>query len=58
VSDGALPWLRVLSLFDHFEVFAQGGIDTRDVVYFGLFTLLFLYVTLLGLESRRWRGVR
>jgi ABC-2 type transport system permease protein len=58
VSDGALPWLRALSLFDHFEVFAQGGVDTRDVSYFVLFTAVFLCVTLLGFESRRWRGVR
>lgn len=58
VGEGALRWLRALSLFDRFEVFAQGGIDTRDVVYFGLFTMGFLGVTLLGLESRRWRGVR
>jgi len=58
VSESALAWLRALSLFDRFEVFAQGGIDTRDVAYFVLFTLLFLSFTLLGLESRRWRGVR
>lgn len=58
VSAGWLRWLGPLSLFDRTEVFAEGGIDTRDVAFFGVFTLLFLCFTFLALESRRWRGVR
>jgi ABC-2 type transport system permease protein len=58
VSEGWLGWLAPLSLFDRTAVFAEGGIDSRDVVYFGLFTIVFLSFTLLALESRRWRGVR
>ena len=58
VSEGWLGWLGALSLFDRTAVFAEGGIDTRDVVYFGLFTTTCLVFTLLALESRRWRGVR
>lgn len=58
VSEGWLRLLRPLSLFDRFEVFATGGIDTSAVVYFVLFTAVFLVVTLLVLESRRWRGIR
>jgi ABC-2 type transport system permease protein len=58
VSEGWLGWLTPLSLFDRTAGFAEGGIDTRDVVYFVLFTATCLACTLLALESRRWRGVR
>jgi ABC-2 type transport system permease protein len=58
VSESWLRVLRPLALFDRFEVFATGGIDTKDVVYFTLFTLVCLTVTVLALESRRWRGIR
>jgi ABC-2 type transport system permease protein len=58
VRDGWLGWLAPLSLFDRTAVFSEGGIDSRDVVYFGLFTSVFLALSLLALESRRWRGVR
>ena len=58
VSEGWLGWLGPLSLFDRTAVFAEGGIDTRDVAYFGLFTGACLVFTVLALESRRWRGVR
>jgi ABC-2 type transport system permease protein len=58
VSEGWLGWVGPLSLFDRTAVFSEGGIDTRDVVYFGSFTATCLAFTLLALESRRWRGVR
>jgi gliding motility-associated transport system permease protein len=47
-----------LSLFDHFYNFSRGVIDTRSVVYFVLFTALFLFLTWQSLVSRTWRGVR
>ncbi|HXJ36750.1 MAG TPA: ABC transporter permease [Candidatus Eisenbacteria bacterium] len=58
VSEGSLRILRPFSLFDRFAVFAQGGIDTRDVSYLLFFTAAFLCATFLALDSRRWRGVR
>ncbi len=58
VSEGALRVLKPLSLFDRFAVFAQGGIDTRDVCYLVLFTATFLVFTFFALDARRWRGVR
>ena len=58
VSAGALGFLKPLSLFDRFEVFAQGGIDTRDVSYLVLFTATFIAFTFFALDARRWRGVR
>jgi ABC-2 type transport system permease protein len=47
-----------LSLFDRFFNFSRGVIDTRDVVFFLLFTGLFLLFTLQSLGARTWRGVR
>ena len=58
VSEGALRILQPFSLFDRFQVFAQGAVDTRDVVYLLLFVLAFLGFTLFALDSRRWRGLR
>jgi len=55
------PVLSVLtrfSLFDRFYVFSRGGIDTRDVTFLILFSVVFLAWTVLALGSRRWRGVR
>ncbi len=48
--------LRYLSVFEHFENFTAGVIDSRDVVYFASLTALFLFLTLRTLESRRWRS--
>ncbi|MBI3794877.1 MAG: ABC transporter permease subunit [Nitrospinae bacterium] len=45
---------KYLSVFEHFENFANGMVDTRDVVYFVSFTALFLFLTLRVLESRRY----
>jgi len=58
LSEGALSLLVPFSLFDRFEVFAQGGIDTQDVVYLVQFTLVFLAFTFFALDARRWRGLR
>jgi ABC-2 type transport system permease protein len=58
VSEGSLQILRPFSLFDRFAIFAQGGIDTRDVSYLVFFTTAFLCATFFALDSRRWRGVR
>ncbi len=44
------------SLFDRFEDFSKGVINTGDVVFFCVTTLFFLYLTLQSLESRKWRG--
>ena len=59
-ADFAGPWwgrlLSHLSILEHFDNFAKGVIDTRDVIYYLNFTLLALFLTLRSLESKRWRG--
>ena len=52
-------WGRVLShlsLIEHFDSFAKGVLDTRDVLYYVDFTIVALFLTLRSLEARRWKG--
>jgi ABC-2 type transport system permease protein len=49
-------FLKYLSLFTHYDNFAKGILDSRDVLFYFLFILLFLFATLRILESRQWRG--
>jgi ABC-2 type transport system permease protein len=48
--------LAHLSILEHFDSFAKGVIDTKDVIYYLNFTILSLFLTLRSLESKRWRG--
>jgi ABC-2 type transport system permease protein len=48
--------LSHLSILGHYDGFATGVIDTRDVIYYVNFTLLALFLTFRSLESRRWNG--
>jgi len=57
VNQEVLRFLLGLSLFDHFHNFARGVIDSRDVIFFLLFISFFLFLTMLSLASRKWRGV-
>lgn len=48
--------LKYLSLLTHFENFAKGILDSRDLLFYLLFIVLSLFATLRVLESRQWRG--
>jgi ABC-2 type transport system permease protein len=53
------PWGRILShisLLEHFDSFAKGVVDTKDVLYYVNFTIVALFLTLRSLEARRWKG--
>ncbi len=50
--------LSEISMFDHFESFARGMIDVRDVAYFASLVAFFAFCTFRVLESRGWRGRR
>jgi ABC-2 type transport system permease protein len=45
-----------LSFMKHFQSFAGGLIDTADIVYFLLFILTFLILTIRRLDADRLRG--
>src|SRR5260221_5664851 len=44
-----------LSLIEHMRDFARGVVDTRPVIFYLSFTILFLFLTLKVVESRRWK---
>jgi len=44
-----------LEVIRHMEDFAAGVVDTRPVVLYASLTLLFLFLTLRVVESRRWK---
>lgn len=46
--------LNWASLAYHYEAFARGVLDSRDLAYYGLVTAFFLYLTAAGLRGRRW----
>jgi ABC-2 type transport system permease protein len=57
-SPGTLPVVRAMSLFNHFQPFSVGLIETRDVFYFLFLSGAFVWGTLRVLEARHWRGRR
>jgi ABC-2 type transport system permease protein len=53
---GAAEVIEYLSIVKHFETFSKGVFDSRDFIYYLLFTVLFLFLTLKQMASYRWRG--
>jgi len=47
--------LGYVNVFGHFEDFSKGFLDSRSIIFFISGTLLFLFLTVKVLESRRWR---
>jgi ABC-2 type transport system permease protein len=47
--------LSYFGLFDQMDDFTRGVVDTRVVVFYASLTLLFLFLTLRAVESRRWK---
>lgn len=47
--------LQYLSFSTHMEGFAKGVVETKDVAFFLIGTGLFLFISYLVLESRKWR---
>jgi len=54
----AMPVVQALSLFNHFQPFAVGIVEARDVFYFTMLAGVFVWATLRVLEARQWRGRR
>jgi len=55
VSPGIGQIISYLAINEHLESLAKGVVDTEDIIYFIVFTILFLFLTLRSLESKRWR---
>jgi ABC-2 type transport system permease protein len=48
--------MAYLSLMKHFEPFARGLLDSKDIIYFLLFIITFLTLTVRRLDADRLRG--
>lgn len=48
--------LEYVSVSKHFEGLSKGLIDSRDVLFYFVFSILFLFLTLRQMSSYRWRG--
>lgn len=44
-----------ISIFEHFDTFRRGIIDTRDLIYYISTCSLFLFLTVKAVESRKWK---
>lgn len=59
VVTGTNTWqaklLNCFNLFKQMEDFTRGVLDTRPMVLYGSITLMFLFLTLRAVESRRWK---
>jgi ABC-2 type transport system permease protein len=46
--------VQSLGLNAHYSSMSRGVVDTRDLIYFISVTVLFVLLTKLSLESRKW----
>ena len=58
VPNSILGVVSQLCAYDHFEPFARGVVDLKDVAYFLSITLFAAFLTKRSMESRQWRGRR
>jgi ABC-2 type transport system permease protein len=45
-----------ISVISHFESFAKGVIDSKDVIYYVSMIVLGLFLTARSMDSMRWRA--
>ena len=50
-----IPIFKYISLSVHYESLGRGVIDSRDVLYFLSLIILFIYMNLKSIESRKWK---
>ncbi|MDD5206254.1 MAG: ABC transporter permease [Desulfobacterales bacterium] len=48
--------IKQISVVGHLESFVEGLVDTRDLIFYLLFSFFWLFLTLRFLHSRFWRG--
>ena len=55
-NEGVLRVVAQISMVTHFQSFAQGFIDSKEVIFFFVFIAFFSFLTLRSLGARQWRG--
>jgi ABC-2 type transport system permease protein len=48
--------VSALAIFDHFEDFSKGVLDTKHIVYYLSVITFGLFLTAKSVDSERWRG--
>ena len=48
--------VSALSIFEHFDDFSKGVLDTRHIVYYLSVITFGLFLTSRSVDSERWRG--
>ena len=56
MGSSAAAFIDYVSITNHFDNFTKGIFDSRDVLYYVLFIVFFLFLTLRQMTSYRWRG--
>ncbi|HEX7651964.1 MAG TPA: ABC transporter permease [Verrucomicrobiae bacterium] len=54
-TENAAQVVSYFDLFTHMDNFARGVVDTRALIFYSSLSLLFLFLTLRVVESRRWK---
>ena len=57
-SEQVIMILKRISLFDRVFDFFKGVINTRDIVFFVLVSVYFIFLTRLSLRTREWKGIK
>jgi ABC-2 type transport system permease protein len=55
---GLISTIASVSMVTHFQSFARGLIDSKEITFFLLFIIFFSFLTLRSLEARHWKGRR
>lgn len=55
---GLISTIASVSMVTHFQSFARGLIDSKEITFFLLFIIFFSFLTLRSLETRHWKGRR
>ena len=50
-----VPTMKFLGLGSHFYNIAKGVIDSKDIIYYGSFIFVFLWLNARVIESRGWK---
>lgn len=51
----AVPIMKFLGLGSHFYSIAKGVIDSKDIIYYGSFIFIFLWLNARVIQSRGWK---
>lgn len=57
LGPGMGPIADYICVTKHFDGFAKGVLDSRDLLYYCLFSFFFLFLTYRQVNSFRWRGL-